>query len=168
MIIAIDTNILIYAGMAPSNGAVDKEKHQRAKLFIYRTAKQGIQIVLSNISVSEVLVPVEPRAMGTLIQKLSKSFLIAPFETRSSAYAADIIARARKKPRQFQGYSRSVMVADAMIVASCKAAGAQEFYSNDTNALRLAKLAGMQAHDLPELHGDGDLFILKELEEGEI
>ena len=58
---------------------------------------------------------------------------------------------------------RDVLKADAMILATAKAAGATKFYTNDDKCRKLAILAGLQGCVIPR-RDPHSLFSPKELE----
>jgi predicted nucleic acid-binding protein len=154
VILGIDTQVLIYAEAVPSkpgeksNDIVDLQ--ERAKLLIYRAADQGDTIVLPTVAISELLVPVPPGQRSAVVQILEKTFRCPPLDIPAAVIAADVWARfkslSKGEPRTSD---RSVLRADALIVASARAANATHFYSHDSQCRTLAELAGMKGLDLP-------------------
>ncbi len=171
MIFGIDTQILIFAGIAPrkaaSNRADITDLRARAKLLIYKAADREDTIILPTVAISELLVPVVPARRGALARELEKVFQCPPFDIPAATIAADLWAEF-KKVRQAQDSTgqRNVLRADAMIVASARAANATHFYSHDTQCRTLAELAGMIALDLPVATELGDQYLLADILDG--
>jgi len=115
-----------------------------------------------------LLVPVPKAQKGALIAALTEKFVCPPFDLAAAAIAADLWSQYKELPQDMQ-YSRQVMRADTMIVASARAGGATDFYSHDQKCQALAKLLLMTAHDLPT--GAGDLeaqFLMSDIRQGDL
>lgn len=84
---------------------------------------------------------------------------------RAAALAADLFAQYLQGHHRYS--DRVVLKADVMILASAKAAGATEFYSNDDDCRKLAVLAGMRGRELPTDNTMENKWYLGELRSGE-
>lgn len=165
---AIDSMILVYAGIVPEareRPDCDEldELRVRAKLLLFKLARQKSPILLSTIVVSELLVPLPATQRGMIAAKLSELFVCVPFGLHASAIAADLRANL---PSDVNYQDRHVLKADILILASVKAAGATEFYTNDKAcralADRIMKGCGLPADD-PD-----DMFLLQDLRHGDV
>jgi predicted nucleic acid-binding protein len=168
VIFGIDTQILIYAeAVPPKNGNRCKEfaeLQERAKLLIYKAADDGDTIVLPAVVISELLVPVPSSQRGAVVQVLEKTFQCPPLDIPAATIAADLWSKFRSLPEgQTVNISRNVLRADALIVASARAANATHFYSHDAQCRKLAELAGMKALDLPVATEMNDHFLVSDI-----
>jgi hypothetical protein len=169
--VGIDAMILVYAGLVPSNDAPPNshlvELGIRAKLLLYQLTRDHPAIILPTIAISELLVPVPPSKTGALIAALTEQFVCPTFDLPAAAIAADLWARHKKLPRESQYKNRHVLRADAMIIASVKAAGATAFYTNDKTCRTLASLV-IPAHGLPDKPTNlEDIFVEGDIRRGE-
>ena len=171
-IVGIDAMILIYAGIVPSKDASPAGSELarlklRAGMLFDHFARDDATIILPTVAIAEVLVPVPDSASGLLIQSLSENFLCPAFDMHAADIAAKLWAKHKKLPKDQQYKDRHVLKADAMIIASAKAAGAAEFYSNDGDCRKLAKLI-MDADGLPTRARDlEDVFVESDIRSGE-
>jgi hypothetical protein len=79
MNIGIDSNIVVYAGLAPVNDAGTNDRKAlalRAALFFYE--HQDDVLFLPTIAISEILIPVPKPDRGSLIAKLADHFDLPP------------------------------------------------------------------------------------------
>ena len=162
--IAIDSMVLVYAGLAPRKSSEKSKEFEelaiRAKfLFDMHLGKGKAPIILPSIAVSEILVPVPEAQRGVLTAKLSSLFVCPAFDLAAAAIAASLWSEYKKLPESSQYKRRHVLRSDAMIVASAKAAGATEFYTHDRKCRTLANLV-MIARDLPTNDPEHPLFPL--------
>lgn len=170
--VGIDAMILVYAGIVPSKGASPGGAELaalklRAQMLFEHFARDEATVILPTIAIAEVLVPVPDSEKGLLVQALSESFVCPTFDTHAADIAAQLWAKHRQLPQDQRYTDRLALKADAMIIASAKAAGATDFYSNDRNCRKLAGLI-MNGHGLPTKPRDlEDVFIAIDLESGE-
>lgn len=161
MSIGIDTHVLIYAELVPAKDEVRsadfEELRDRSRLLLYRAAKKKDMIILPTVAISELLVPVPREQQGALITLLQQKFFCPTFDLQAASIAADLVARHKQLPRDLRYNDRKIVRADAMIIASARAAGASAFYSHDGKCRSLAGLI-MKAHDLPEQDPDNPMF----------
>lgn len=168
MSIAIDSMVLIYAGIVPSknNNESDavKELSVRSKILLHE--HQNDTIILPTVAIAEVLVPVPEEHMGTLAAVLSEKFVCPSFDLRASAIAATLWASHKELPRNRQYKDRHVLRADTLVISSAKSAGAKKFYSHDAKCRTLASQI-MEAYDLPK-RAEGDMFLRGDIESGNV
>jgi hypothetical protein len=151
VIVGIDSMILIYAEIVPSNPATRSadfaDLRDRATLLLHM--RKDDTIVLPTVAMSELLVPVPKAERGALIAILRQKFVCPPFDLPAASIAADLWSQHRDLPQDQKYGKRHVVRPDCMILASARAAGATEFYTHDKKCRILANLAGLTPHDLP-------------------
>ena len=166
----LDSMILIYAGVVPSDAkkrpATWEDLRVRSKIRLHQLAKQDEPVLLPTIAVSELLIPVPAADRGALIAAIQEQFVCPPFDLPAAAIAADIWAEHSKLPQDLQYTNRRTLKADALIVASAKSAGATDFFTNDRKCRALAKIV-MRVHDLPKYDPD-DMFLLDDIKRGDL
>lgn len=164
--IGIDSMILVYAGIVHrKTSGRSKERDDlavRAKLLLHM--KRNDPIILPAVAISEILVPVPANQQGLLIAKLSERFICQSFDLPAAAIAAGLWSRYKELPGDLQYKTRQVLRADAMIVASARAAGATEFYTNDRQCRARAGLI-MEGRELPTRDPD-DMFLEPDIRRG--
>jgi predicted nucleic acid-binding protein len=169
VIIGIDSMILIYAECIPSKNGKRcsdfDDLRVRSRLLLVMAERKKHTILLPTVAISELLVPVPKSQQGPLIKLLQKKFICPPFDLPAASIAADLIARHKELPRDQRYDMRNVVRADAMIIASAKAAGATEFYTHDGKCRTLAGLV-LTPRDLPTQDPD-DMFLAGEIARGE-
>jgi predicted nucleic acid-binding protein len=101
-----------------------------------------------------------------LVAQIAGRFVCPSFDLPAAAIAADLWSRHKQLPSDLKYDSRHVLRADAMIVATAKAAGATDFYSCDKKCRALADFV-MAAHDLPT-RDENDMFLVDDLRRGEV
>ncbi len=156
MIVAIDSNILIYAGHAPKDsnkkegdeGEEIKRLRKSAKIIFY--IHRDDTFVLPTVAIGEVLVPIEESRKPKLINELTNKFICPEFNIRAASIASSLVARNKSQPSKdrYAKRDRHILKADAMIIASAKVAGAAKFYSADSKCRKLARTI-MEAPELP-------------------
>lgn len=164
MIVGIDSNVVILAGLVPKTAEDSAEQQalaRRAKILLHDLRNH--LVVLPMIAVSEVLVKVPASKHGATIDKLKQLFVCSDFSEEAASIAASLWGQHKNLPADQKYDERIVMLADAKIVASAKATGATMFYSHNRDCRTLAGLI-MTAKDLPS--GSEELFIDQMLSEG--
>ncbi|HVX16263.1 MAG TPA: hypothetical protein VHC22_34070 [Pirellulales bacterium] len=157
--VSFDSMVLIYAGVAPSNHITPapdfNELKTRSLMLLHDISEKQTACILSAIVLSELLVHVPQGKTGQFSVEFSTQFIVAPFDLRASSIAAELWSKYKVEKAKSQGglpkADRSVLRADCLIVASVRAMGVTDFYSHDKNCRAFARLAGMNAHDLPEI-----------------
>jgi predicted nucleic acid-binding protein len=167
MIVAIDSMVLIYAGLAPRVGPEGENAEDlrvRAKLLLNKHAQHTI--VLTAISAAEVAVPVKPELRTAFIGKLAGYFQCHPFDVVATAIAADLWKYHKRLPKELRYSDRHILKSDLMVIASAKSAGATVFYSHDEKCRKLAARV-MKSRDLPKNDPD-DIFAVSDIKRGEL
>ena len=138
MIIGIDTHVLIWGhrDWPPRVGATERdvEMQKRARILIRQLSDQQNMILVSNVTVAELLCRVEKSMHGNYISMLEKRFFLKTLDLRAVSLAADLWMRYRALPGQPStgaALVRDTLRSDCPIVATAKAGGASRFYSND-------------------------------------
>ena len=136
MSVGIDSMVLIYAGVVPVLGKSKTSKQfdelrVRARMLLDTLANDKVDIVLSAVSISELLVPVPLENHGKLLAELSKHFICQPHDLHAASIAAQLWSQAKNLPDKQKYTERHVLKADVMIIAGAKAGGATYFYSHD-------------------------------------
>ncbi len=144
--IAIDTMTLIWG--IRKDGPDEQQK--RAKFLFQKLEEEKAQVIVPAIVVAEYLVPVRQDERDRVAALLGESFRVVPFDIRCTVLAAQIFGQFKKGKASKTVGGRDLLKADAMIVASAKAAGASVFYTDDK---RCRKMAGsvMEARGLPDI-----------------
>jgi predicted nucleic acid-binding protein len=166
VIVGIDSNILIYAGLVPKSATGTKSAEQaaltrRAKILLHDLREA--QVILPMDAIAELLIPVPIAKHGLLIGSLREIFTCPDFGDRAASVAADLWARYKQVPVDQKYDDRHVMRSDVKIIATAKANGATKFYTNDDTCRALASLI-MTGKGLPT--ASDDLFIDETLASG--
>lgn len=149
MIVALDTVVIIYSmGQGRAHGKDIADLQRRARILRADLQEKNHTIVVPTIVVAELLLGLDKEHHGQFIAEIQRTCLVAPFNIRASAVAAELWLVHHKLDKK-QQVARTVLKADAMIVASAQVAGASIFYSCDPKCRKLAVLAGLKARDLP-------------------
>jgi predicted nucleic acid-binding protein len=135
-------------GLRDVGQAADQEKENRALLLLKQLDAEDAEVVISAVSVAELITPLTPQRQTNFITELHKQFRVAPFDLSAAALAADLYRTHQTSTSQSESYGRKILRADTLIVASLKVAGVTVFYSHDKKCRNLASKI-MVAHDLP-------------------
>jgi len=165
--VAIDSQILIYAGVVPlKQKALTptlKDLRRRSTMLLDLIIASE-KIVLPMIAISELLITIPEDKKAGVVAVLTKRFICPQFDLQAAVIASNLWREYKKLPADQQYRDRQVMRSDAMIVATAKAAGATAFYTNDNNCRRMAALV-MEGRGIPKRHPDGNLFEKQEAAE---
>ncbi|HVA48043.1 MAG TPA: PIN domain-containing protein [Pirellulales bacterium] len=151
---AIDAMVLMWAMRALSTArpksATDDDLalQQRAWMLLEMLHDEKRQIVVPTVAVAELLAGIPHAQHGQFVAEMQQRFFMPPFDIRAASVSAKLWQDHRGLPKADQ-LSRSVLKADALIIATAKVAGATDFYSHERKARRLAELAGLSGKDLP-------------------
>lgn len=156
---ALDTNILIWSRKTPSTKH-EKEISRCVKLLFHQIAEEKISVVIPTLVLAEYLAGSPQHKHGKLIEIFDSKFTCVPFDVKGAAIAATLW-KSNQKLKQTDRQSRKLLKADALIIASAKAAGASSFYTLDEKARKLASNI-MNAPPLPSHHSN--MFVDKEFE----
>lgn len=166
MVVGIDSNIVVYAGLVArkaANGETTRQQQlvKRAKILLHELRHDTV--ILPMIAVSELLVPAPMSTHGLIIAELKKVFACPDFSVAAASIAADLWARHAKSSIKSKSQDRVALRADVKIIATAKATGAKLFYTNDDDCRALADLI-MEGRGLPK--GSNELFINEILADG--
>jgi predicted nucleic acid-binding protein len=132
----------------------------RAKILLRQLDDDKATIIVPTVVVAELLVPLRPAQHGEFIAELRRRFFCPPLELQAAALAAELWRKHRGLPKSQQA-KRTTLKADVLIIATARVAGASIFYSHEPKCRRLAKLAKMEARDLPMHHEN--MFVDREI-----
>jgi hypothetical protein len=138
---------------------------QRSRILLHELQRDGEAIIVPHVTVSEWLRGVDPAQHGAFLAELDEQFELAPFDMPSAALAAKIHIDAEADPPpkdETETATRACVKADVMIVATAKMAGVTTFFSHEARVRHYAKLAGMEAKDLPK--NGSHLFTKEEMD----
>jgi predicted nucleic acid-binding protein len=158
--VAFDSNIIIWGlqipGMKRGNpNQSDLSDLQTRSAILFDQFKPE-QVILSAISLSEVMLGVVESQRDNFMEIALRKFFWAPFDARAVALACRLWYAHRKGATDLP-VDRACFRADVLIVASLKVAGVAQVFSHDPNLRKLAETAGMRASDLPT-HHESDMF----------
>ena len=145
MNIGLDSMIVVYAGFAPTKTAATTEEAQKRKELALRaaffsTSTKGMFSFCPQLLYRKFLCRSGASQRGGVTSALSERFNCPIFDLQAASIAADLWVRHKNLPPDQRYQSRQLLRANAMIVASAKAAGATCFYSHDKNCRTLAAL----------------------------
>ena len=147
IIVAVDSMTLVWG--IRRRGQPDKVKH--ARYLFENLEKEKAQIVVPSIVVAEFVIPLKTsKEREEMIVRLQKRFLIAPFDAKDAAVAADLWHDGKKTREMRQPGARVRLKADAMIVATAYGHGAQAFYTDDDDCFNMVQKI-MLARRLPKI-----------------
>lgn len=126
-----------------------EEQKSRARWLFNALEREKAQVVVSAVSVSEYLSPVDPKKHRGVLAAISGHFVIQPFDVRCTSLAASLWIDGKSTREMSMPDSRKCLRADCLIVACAKIAGVNRFYSGDAGCRKLAERIGLQALDLP-------------------
>jgi predicted nucleic acid-binding protein len=128
-----------------------KENIKRARYLFNELEQDDAQIVVPSVVVAEYIAAIadQPERDQT-VAEMSVRFILAPFDQRDALLAAQLWRDGKSKRELGSKGSRVCLRADVMIVATAVGHGAREFYTNDTDCLKMAKKV-IDARPLPEM-----------------
>ncbi|HEX8521560.1 MAG TPA: PIN domain-containing protein [Tepidisphaeraceae bacterium] len=144
---ALDSNVLIYA-FDDSHDAERKERRRRANILLEQLLDQNAIVIVPTVALAEFLVPYRPAEHGQVIATLKDSFIFPPFDVHAAAIAAEVWSKHQSFAEEDK-IKKPFLKADAMIVATAKAVGAEVIYSNDPGLRRLADAVHLSSRGLP-------------------
>ncbi len=159
MIVALDTMILVWE-LHRKPVLAQKELQQRTRILLEQLDDDKSTVVVPSIVVAELLIPIKPEKHGDFIAELRRRFLCPPLDLQAASLAAELWQRHRGLPKTEQ-IKRRTLKSDVLIVATASVAGASIFYSHEAKCRRLARLAQLEAKDLPTHHEN--LFVDAEM-----
>jgi len=135
-IVSLDSNTLIWG--IRKKGQPDKVR--RATYLFAKLEEEEAQIIIPSVVLAEFVTPLETRQKReAVIAEMRKRFVIAPFDARDAAVAADLWHYGKNKRQMKRANARVILRADTLIVATAYGYGAQIFYTDDDDCLNMAK-----------------------------
>lgn len=144
-LVAIDSMTLVWGIRRVGKEA---EKLRAAYLFA-QLEQECAKIIVPAVVVSEFLCGVNPDDRDRVAATISERFSVPPFDIRCAKMAADLFMDQKIARKMNQPHARKCLRADALIVATAKAAGARIFYSDDKACRSMANKV-MTARELPD------------------
>lgn len=161
-IACLDTQIVIWAALAQSSEN-QKDMLWRSRALVRWLGERGARVVVSAISVGEMLVKVPVAKHQATIAEMNVFLQIVPYDAHAASRFASMweAARAETKPaagQQGRQGVRDKLKTDLMIAATAIVAGARDFYTEDGDLRRILK-GHIAAHQVPRnLTEQKDLF----------
>ena len=160
-LVCLDTNVLIWGikGLATSG---QEDMISRAKIFIDTlNDDKELTILIPSIVIAEYLLPIPHQEHANIINVFNSSFIIAPFD----AFAASkfsIIWNTHKPSQEVEklvknGFTKTELRADSMIVATAVARKAECIYSHDNGVKNFAK-GFIDVREIPFIPKQQDAF----------
>lgn len=143
-IICLDTQILYW-------GIVKKAVHGTENLiepagqFLKWIESQGHDIIIPTIVLGEMLIPIPDYEQGNVLVQFKRDWMVVDYDTKAAlTYAKmrrDHIVQKRFKDLRHlhPDVTKKELVADAMIIATAIAHGAEKIYSHNEDFLALAE-----------------------------
>ena len=158
MAIGIDAQILIW-GIKRQATPNRQQMIPRAERFFRRCKDDGKRIYVPAQSLAELLVGYSAAQRRQTLATLPKSFLIAPFDAKAAAIAAELQHNwdHLKQVGSEYGITRQQIKADINVLASAIAAGASYLYSEDGQMKSFAQ-GKIIVCGLPEMDDQKSLF----------
>lgn len=147
--VAIDTNILIYAA-APIKDAEDETLHLRAKMLLQKITEAGQTIALPVPVVAEFLSGLDADTRSVAYKTLLQEFVILPFDDKSARVYAHVMAHRHHdgvwEQSKSSGVPRRCLLADIAILSVAEAHGLPWLYTGERKRFipRLAENARLK------------------------
>jgi len=123
--------------------------------YLFRELEQDeAQIIIPSIVVAEFITPIRaPEEQVRTVAAMRERFIIAPFDAMDAVLAATLWNRGKSTRKMARQSARVCLRADALIVATAKNHGAEEFFTNNEDCLKMAASV-MLARGLPNIAPD--------------
>ena len=150
LIVSLDTMTLVWG--IRKEGTADKVKH--ARYLFQHLEKDKAQILIPSIVVAEFVIPLNTRKeREEVIARMRDRFIIAPFDAKDAALAAELWREGKKNREMKKKGARVWLKADALIIATAYGHGAQIFYTDDDDCFNMASKV-MNTKRLPNIPPD--------------
>lgn len=159
--IALDTNILIYASKQPQE-ADPGGYHQSARELIagFETQQKDKRVILPSLCLAEYLTPVPKSKRNAVLKNLEAWSFIAGFDARAANITADLMhdvfedwknERAVRPESEYAQRPRQMIKSDVIVLATAIAHGGTILYTTDEAIF--SRLAGgqIEVKSLPAL-----------------
>ena len=125
----------------------------RADLFQH-LERDKAQILIPSIVIAEFVIPLNSRKeREEVIARMRDRFIIAPFDAKDAALAAELWREGKKDREMKKQGARVWLKADALIIATACGHGAQIFYTDDDDCFNMASKV-MTTKRLPNIPPD--------------
>lgn len=129
----------------------DPKKVKHARYLFESLDKEKAQIIVPSIVVMEFVVPCKtPKERDDVIARMRSRFLIAPFDAKDAALAANLWCDGKNARQMNKSGARVCLKADALIIATALGHGAEVFYTDDDDCFNMAQKV-MRAKRLPTI-----------------
>jgi predicted nucleic acid-binding protein len=142
-VVCLDTQILFWGiRQVAARGA--ENLVPKAKDFLYWLEAHKIDVIVPAIVVGEMLVPIPAKEHNEVLAKFQDNWMIVDYDLKAASLFAQIryeqnTQRLMKEIRRNPHATRRELVADAMIIATAIAHGADKIYTHDNNLISLAR-----------------------------
>lgn len=138
--VCLDTHILIW-GIKEECEVGQEHMVAIAKAFFAESDnKKDLQILIPSVVIAEFLMRIPVSQHKTIMNLLSRSFQIPPFDMASASYFAEIWQSKEEVKQSLHGIvSREVMKVDCQIVAIAKQKNVDCIFSHDSNLAKFAE-----------------------------
>ena len=126
----------------------EKEPALRAQILIRNLERENATVVISTITVAEVLAGIPDQKHASVIEALRAKFEVVNYGLDAARLAAGLFRKYKANKPQISG-GRNILKNDLHIIASVYVFGARYFYSHDELARAIAQDVGLVARDLP-------------------
>jgi predicted nucleic acid-binding protein len=159
-VVCFDTNVAIWAIHEQATPG-QEYMIERTQRFIQQLDANKDKIMIPSVVLSEFLLPIPAEHHALTLNLMQRSFIIAPFDLQASAVFAKIWqikhAAATIQELRQQGFTRTQLKADCMIVATAIAKGAGCIYSHDKDVRKFSE-GQIDCYDIPDIPGQLALF----------
>lgn len=156
MIYCLDSSIIIW-GIKKQASPGQEEMIARAESFFAKADEYNDDILIPTIVLAEILVPEITMVKARYLEILSKSFVIADFDTRAALKYAEIMYGRVSEIKDLgdsNNIPRQKMKADHMIIATAIVNNANCIYSTDPGLRTFAK-GYIDIRELPPVRTQG-------------
>ena len=144
-VVALDSMTLVWG--IRKHGASEKTEH--AGFLFSELERDKAQIIIPSVVVAEYITPISSHDERTkVVAAMSERFFIVPFDADDAVLAAKLYSEGKSSRAMKKPGTRVCLRADALIVATAKNHGAQEFYTDDNDCYAMASKI-MTARRLP-------------------
>lgn len=147
-IVCLDNHVLIWG---IKRQAIPDQQHmiERTRTFLQKLQDEGVTVVIPTVVLAEFLNHIPTEHHPNIIQQLSKSFVLAPFDAKTASLFSDIWKKKHgngaipTKPREG-------LKVDTQIVAVALANQASVIYSEDKDIRNFAN-GLIEVRDIPAI-----------------
>lgn len=133
MIYCVDSNIIIW-GIKKQATSGQEDMIARAEKLFRRVDEYEDYIIIPSVVLAEILSPEPPAIRVKILEILTKSFIVAPFDERAALKYAEIVSGRFEEVKNLADEAnipRQKMKVDHMVIAIALVNGANCIYSTD-------------------------------------